>query len=152
MKKIIKYTILISFMIGIGFIAYIILSSGEDNGERKPINAIEVKWKTLSEDDVVYGVQNIIIDNEKINNIDYYNELIETFHENNLSNEPKKGYVKVYVKFTNIGYLQESETRTKYEGKDTVFYIKETAVERVVKANKEDILETEKEEEFNSLD
>lgn len=140
MKKIIYMTsIMIAFIIVIGFALYIFFPN-EDNGKRTSIEGTSIDWRVFLDDASVPGIIQIKIDDVDVEDSAYYMDLIKKFNENPkfISNDKKNGYSKVYIKFDKAGYIQMAYDKTKYDGKETTFYIKKSVIkENIIENNKD---------------
>ncbi len=137
MKKTI-YSILAIIVIGlIAFITYIALTN-EDNGKRKAIDGTSIDWNLLLDDESVPWILQIKVDHVAVEDSVFYFDFIKKFndHADLISNKKKKGYSKVYVRFDKAGHLQLAYDKTKYDGKETTFYIKTSVIEENLKENK----------------
>lgn len=151
MKKKLLIGSIVLFMSAILFLFYI---QKEDDGKRKAIDVHKVDWEVFQYDGLedsdkdeeyykyepwewhsIYGVNQIEIDNHLAHDTMYDPQLIELFRANPelISNENKKGFVSVYVRFEKEPYFNMISPTTKYDGKDTRFYIKESVVAEVLK-------------------
>lgn len=145
MEKIIstiKPVLFILFMVLFGLALFSIFSTGDDNGIRKAIDGTKIEWELLltdldEGDDSVPGIVQIKVNNVEVKDSMYYIDFVKIFNEHSklISDDKKNGYSKVYVNFDKVGFIQMSYTRTKYNGKETTFYIKTSAIEELLKEN-----------------
>lgn len=140
MKKTTAITLSIMSMLLIafvGFIAFGILNSKEDDGKRESINGTEINWDLIIREESVPEVLLIKVNDLEVADAANYLTFIETFNENPklISDDKKNGYSKIYVKFTKISFIEMTHSRTKYDGKKTTFYIKNSAVEELLRAD-----------------
>lgn len=141
MRKIIKYSLIIIVILAISFVIYALLNSGEDNGKRKVIEATKIDWTLVLDNGEVPGVSIIKVENVEIYELRDYVEWIKIFNKNNdlISNTEKNGYSKIYVMFDKAGFISTDYTPTKYNGKETTFYIKTNLIEKLIKENEKNI-------------
>lgn len=142
-KKIAKYCLIALGLILVVLIAFLLITSEEDDGKRKTIQVSKVDWNILLEDESVDGVETIKVENETIFKRDDVVEYVKIFNKNKkfISNTKKNGYSKIYVMFEKNNYISTDSFTTKYNGKETTFYIKTTLIEDLFKENEKNIKE-----------
>lgn len=140
MKKTTAITLSVMLMLLIafvGFIAFGILNSKEDDGKRESINGTEINWDLIIREESVPEVLLIEVNDLEVADAANYLIFIETFNGNPklISDDKKNGYSKIHVEFTKISFIEMTHSRTKYDGKETTFYIKNSAIEELLKAD-----------------
>lgn len=115
-------TAIIVFLIS--FSTYI-LATNDDSGKRTSIQASSIDWNILLESEVTSAINDITINGNLLVNSDDYLTFTEKLAEDPtlVSEKPFENSSEIYVKFDHAGYFQMYYDKTKYDSKETTFFV-----------------------------